>query len=80
MSSNSSSGRLIILEGPDGVGKSTLSKDLVRDLNARGERAELLTFPGREPGTLGHLVYEVHHEPARFGLWSVTAAANQALL
>jgi dTMP kinase len=38
-----------------------------------------LSFPGREPGTLGRLVYEIHHYPTRFGLEGMSAAANQAL-
>ncbi|HYH95909.1 nucleotide kinase domain-containing protein [Hyalangium sp.] len=79
MSRNTPAGRLIVLEGPDGVGKSTISAELVRDLSARGHRAELVVFPGRETGTLGHLVYEIHHDAARFGLRSMTAAANETL-
>jgi len=72
-------GRLIVFEGPDGVGKSTISAEFVRELSAQGQKAELLSFPGREKGTLGHLIYEVHHEAERFGLRSITAAAKQTL-
>ncbi|WNG21333.1 nucleotide kinase domain-containing protein [Cystobacter fuscus] len=79
MSRNTPTGRLIVFEGPDGVGKSTISVELVRELSAQGQRAELLTFPGREVGTLGHLVYGIHHEAERFGVRSVTAAATQTL-
>lgn len=79
MPSKPSVGRLIVLEGADGVGKSTLSRELVRELTVQGERAELLSFPGRQPGTLGHLVYEIHHDPSSLGLKTVTHAANQAL-
>ena len=79
MSRNTPTGRLIVFEGPDGVGKSTISAELVRELSAQGQRAELLTFPGREAGTLGHLVYGVHHEAERFGVRSVTSAAKQTL-
>jgi hypothetical protein len=43
-------GRLIVFEGPDGVGKSTLSAALVDELRARGRRVELTTFSGKEPG------------------------------
>jgi thymidylate kinase len=79
MSRNTPAGRLIVFEGPDGVGKSTISAEFVRELSAQGQRAELLTFPGREAGTLGHLVYGIHHEAERFGVRSVTAAAKQTL-
>jgi thymidylate kinase len=79
MSKNISAGRLIVLEGPDGVGKSTLSSELVRDLNARGAHAELLAFPGLQVGTLSHLVDEIHRDAARFGLEGITAAASHTL-
>jgi thymidylate kinase len=79
MSRNTPTGRLIVFEGPDGVGKSTISAQFVRELSAQDQRVELLTFPGREAGTLGHLVYGVHHEAERFGVLSATAAAKQTL-
>lgn len=72
-------GRLIIFEGPDGVGKSTISTAVARELQRLGRDCVLMTFPGREPGTLGRLVYEVHHDPARFDVLSLTGAGKQAL-
>ena len=74
-----SSGRLIVFEGPDGVGKSTLSAALAEDLRARDRHVELLTFPGKEPGSVGKLVYEVHHDPARFEVENLTPISCQAL-
>ena len=68
-----------MFEGPDGVGKSTVAAAVARELEGVGEHCRLLTFPGREPGTLGRLVYEVHHEPGRFGVESLTPSAKQAL-
>lgn len=56
-------GRVIVLEGPDGVGKSTLSKQLARELLTFGIESECLSFPGRTPGSLGNFVYELHHTP-----------------
>jgi len=38
-----------------------------------------LSFPGREAGSLGSLVYQLHHEPSAFGLGKVTSEAQQAL-
>lgn len=72
-------GKLYVFEGPDGVGKTTLSKVATDLLNAAGQPARWLSFPGREPGTLGHLVYKVHHQPQEMGVNSLTAAAQQAL-
>jgi thymidylate kinase len=48
-------------------------------LRERGKDCELLTFPGKEPGTLGGLVYGLHHDPARYGVESLTPASRQAL-
>jgi dTMP kinase len=72
-------GRLIVLEGPDGVGKSTLSGEIVRQLDEWGTRSVLATFPGRRRGTLGALVREIHHAPDALGLHRVTPVALQTL-
>jgi len=72
-------GRLIVFEGPDGVGKSSISAAVTENLRLQGEPARRLTFPGNEPGTLGRLVYEVHHHPARFDVAALTTASKQAL-
>ena len=72
-------GRLIVFEGPDGVGKSTLSQALAGRLKSMGLTCDHLSFPGREDGTVGHLVYDVHHEPASYGLEAITDISLQAL-
>lgn len=72
-------GRLIVFEGPDGVGKSTLAREVGRVLAETGRSVEVMSFPGNEPGTLGKLVYDVHHEPERFGVGAPSQAARQAL-
>lgn len=71
--------RLIVFEGPDGVGKTALAKALVDELIRRGEPCEYFSFPGRDPGTLGRLVYEVHHDPSRFGIDHIEPASLQVL-
>ena len=72
-------GKLFVFEGPDGVGKTTLSKAATDLLSAAGQSSQWLSFPGREPGTLGHLVYQVHHQPRQFNIDHLTDAAKQAL-
>lgn len=72
-------GQLIIFEGPDGVGKSTISREVQKRLQLYGENSDLLTFPGREEGTLGQLVYKIHHEPEKLGLTSLTGCSLQVL-
>jgi thymidylate kinase len=73
------SGKLIVFEGPDGVGKSTMATGVAAMLTARGTPCELLAFPGREPGTLGLHVYQLHHEPQRFGVVSIPPTSLQLL-
>jgi dTMP kinase len=72
-------GKLFIFEGSDGAGKSTLSKCFADYLLSIGIICEHLAFPGNESGTLGHHVYELHHDPARFGVDSITATSLQML-
>lgn len=55
-------GRLVVFEGPDGVGKTTVAKAVHLELKAHDVGSEYLSFPGRDQGTLGKLVYTVHHE------------------
>jgi dTMP kinase len=72
-------GALIIFEGPDGVGKSALAEAFRSRVAADGFNVELLSFPGKEEGTLGKLVYELHHDPQHFRLTSITPASLQVL-
>lgn len=71
--------RLVVFEGPDGVGKTVLANTLVEELTRQGIRCEYFSFPGREPGTLGRLVYEVHHEPGKLGIDHMEPASLQVL-
>jgi thymidylate kinase len=72
-------GKLYVFEGPDGVGKTTLAEWFVLHLRESGIRCILLSFPGKEAGTLGKHVYELHHDPPRFGINSLPAASLQLL-
>ena len=72
-------GQLLIFEGPDGTGKTTLSLRLVEWLTSQGNRARYVSSPGRIEGSLGDLVYNLHHSPEQYGLHGVTPAAKQLL-
>lgn len=67
------------MEGPDGVGKSSLSKAIEDHFRASPEAFLSLSFPGREPGTLGKLVYEIHHDSSRLGIEDITEFSKQIL-
>lgn len=71
--------KLIIFEGVDAAGKSTVCEHYLQALALRGLAARLLSFPGKEPGTLGELVYQLHHSPQSKGVDSLTSASLQAL-
>jgi thymidylate kinase len=70
---------LFVLEGPDGVGKSTLAAKLSDELNLRGFSSKLFSLPGRERGTLGHHVYNLYHTPSVFGVDKIFVTSEQLL-
>ena len=72
-------GKLIVLEGPDGVGKSTLAGALTDEIASLRIPCEHAAFPGNAEGTLGWLVNLVHHHPEAYGLERITANGLQAL-
>lgn len=72
-------GRLIILEGPDGAGKSTTSLRLSDWLGSSGGAVSCFAFPGNEPGSLGKHVHDLHHEPSRHGIARINETALQVL-
>ncbi len=72
-------GRLFFFEGPDGVGKSTIVSALKERLVYDGSKFDFLNFPGNLQGTLGKVVYEIHHEPERYGISRMSELAKQTL-
>lgn len=72
-------GKLLIFEGPDGVGKTTVSQGISEYLNANGETCKLMSFPEKESGTLGALVYELNHNPSQHGVVTFTSTSKQIL-
>ncbi|HBB96884.1 MAG TPA: hypothetical protein DC054_16010 [Blastocatellia bacterium] len=72
-------GQLFVFEGPDGSGKSTLSTAFASHLEAKGIEIEHCSFPGQEVGTLGKLVYSLHHVPVETGVEVLTPTSLQLL-
>ncbi len=72
-------GKLIVFEGADGAGKTTLIQAVFDSLREAGVKVERLAFPGAEAGTIGRLVYDVHHQPESFGIGAITPASLQTL-
>ena len=73
---------LIVFEGPDSVGKSTISTAFaarLRELQPGVVAVHHWSFPGRDIGTLGQLVYRLHHSPGELGVASLTPASLQLL-
>lgn len=74
-----SQGQLFIFEGPDGVGKTTLSSGVFESLVHAGKDVLYMSFPGQNDGTLGRLVYDLHHSPVSFGISDLSASSLQLL-
>ena len=72
-------GKLIVFEGADGIGKSVLSQRVAEHLRNNGVSCALLAFPGLEAGTLGRLVYELHHNAAKHGVEAIDPTSMQVL-
>ena len=69
----------IAIEGPDGVGKTSIAKNVVQLLGEDGSHAVFESFPGKNKGTIGELVYRLHHESADAGVEQCTATSLQAM-
>src|SRR5689334_19509969 len=71
--------KLFVFEGPDGCGKTALSRAFAGRLRAVGLEAEWVSFPGREVGTLGKRVYEIHHETSGTAVRPINPTSLQLL-
>ena len=79
MLSRLEAGKFIVFEGVDGVGKSTLAQSLVGRLKESRIPSEYAAFPGRAPGTIGQVIYEIHHNPGKLDIEEPSPASLQAL-
>jgi len=71
-------GRLYVFEGADGVGKSTIIKSVAARLKDSVGILSL-SFPGQESGSLGKLVYDIHHTSSDFGIKKIDPLSLQVL-
>lgn len=69
----------MVFEGSDGVGKSTISGKVAEHLRKKGFDVSLLSFPGKEPNSLGDLIYKIHHDRQKYGIEKISDASLQAL-
>jgi len=72
-------GKLIVFEGADEVGKTTLATMLAEALRSKGTACKLVGFPGNQLGTLGRHIYELHHDPTRFRVGRINPTSLQLL-
>jgi thymidylate kinase len=77
---NASRGRLIVFEGVDASGKTTLCNELLEFLRREHKTVRLCHFPGKQRGTLGELVYRIHHlHNLKFGVPTIDPCSLQLL-
>jgi thymidylate kinase len=74
-----SKGKLFVFEGPDGVGKTTLSRSVFDSLEKTRGDFIFASFPGKDQGTLGGVVYDLHHWPEKFKVKDVNPVSMQIL-
>lgn len=76
----SSDGKLLVLEGVDASGKTTLCEDLHGFLIERDLPVRAFSFPGNTLGTLGELVNRIHHKHKdEFGVPHMNPCSKQIL-
>lgn len=59
-------GKLFVFEGIDHVGKTTIVSKVIGKLKEREIPCTSYRFPGKEPQTLGALVYDIHHHSSNY--------------
>lgn len=72
-------GKLFVFEGLDNVGKTTIINLIHKSLTDKGLPSIIVGFPGIESGTIGNLVYNLHHSPDNFGISSIQPITLQIL-
>ena len=70
-------GKLIILEGPDGAEKASISEDIAKHLTNRGYPCEQMATPSKGLGVASQLVYEHHYIPSKHKAGGVSTTSKQ---
>lgn len=68
-----------MFEGPDGVGKTTIIKEVEKHLHMAGEACVSLSLPGKEQGTIGAHIYKLHHDLAHYDVAELSPLSLQLL-
>lgn len=71
--------KIFVFEGIDGVGKTTLAYDINEKLNNAGIKTIVLSFPGKQEGSLGNLVYQLHHNSGKYGINNMSPLSMQIM-
>jgi dTMP kinase len=73
-------GKLIVFEGVDASGKTTLCKEFCESMRREHKPVRHYQFPGMQRGTLGELVYRIHHlHSSEFGVSTIDPCSLQLL-
>ena len=72
-------GMLLVFEGPDNVGKTSLAQAVAKQLQRHHDKVLSLAFPGNEGGTLGSLVYGLQHHPEQYNIKDLDPLSRQAM-
>jgi len=79
ISESENNASLIVVEGPNEVGKTTLARRLAELVDRRGLPCKVIAFPGNNRGTLGNLVKRMHNKPSLFDIEHIEPASLQVL-
>ena len=79
MNSKQCNGKLIVFEGIDNVGKSMICSAVNTRLLEHGFQCAVYSFPGQTEGTIGKVVYDIHHDCGVIKSASIDALSLQTL-
>lgn len=70
---------LFVFEGPNRVGKTTITREVEKRLHMAGLACVCLSFPGKENGTIGAHIYKLHHDLAHYDVAQLSPLSLQLL-
>ena len=72
-------GSIFVFEGFDGVGKTTIVRELSYKLDNLRIDHTCYSFPGKEVSRLGNLVYDLHHNMKKYMDYKLNSTSLQLL-